>query len=96
MIGAGGKLIQSVSEECGGVSIKFPPPGKGSEKSSDKVSWIWILGCKFNFYLFMVYILFYIFLTVFSVSYLYLFIFWGLFTIVFSGGFWHYFLYDLI
>lgn len=37
MIGAGGKLIQSVSEECGGVAIKFPPPGKGSEKSSDKV-----------------------------------------------------------
>lgn len=38
MIGAGGKLIQSVSEECGGVAIKFPPPGKGSEKSSDKVT----------------------------------------------------------
>lgn len=38
MIGAGGKLIQSVSEECGGVSIKFPPPGKNSEKSSDKVT----------------------------------------------------------
>ncbi|XP_042234128.1 vigilin-like [Homarus americanus] len=34
MIGAGGKLIQSVSEECGGVAIKFPPP----EKSSDKVT----------------------------------------------------------
>ncbi|XP_069948284.1 vigilin isoform X2 [Cherax quadricarinatus] len=34
MIGAGGKLIQSVSEECGGVSIKFPPP----EKTSDKVT----------------------------------------------------------
>lgn len=34
MIGAGGKLIRSVSEECGGVAIKFPPP----EKSSDKVT----------------------------------------------------------
>ncbi|XP_071529081.1 vigilin isoform X2 [Panulirus ornatus] len=34
MIGAGGKLIQSISEDCGGVAIKFPPP----EKSSDKVT----------------------------------------------------------
>ncbi|MCL4139924.1 UNVERIFIED_CONTAM: hypothetical protein GTU68_041720 [Idotea baltica] len=34
MIGAGGKLIQSISEECGGVSIKFPPP----ESKSDKVT----------------------------------------------------------
>ncbi|KAG0729485.1 Vigilin [Chionoecetes opilio] len=38
MIGAGGKLIQSVSEECWRVSIKFPPAGKGGEKSSDKVT----------------------------------------------------------
>ncbi|XP_037797231.1 vigilin-like [Penaeus monodon] len=34
MIGAGGKLIQSISEECGGVAIKFPPP----ESRSDKVT----------------------------------------------------------
>jgi len=34
MIGAGGKLIQSISEECGGVAIKFPPP----EAKSDKVT----------------------------------------------------------
>merc|ERR1719273_17005 len=25
MIGAGGKLIQSISDDCGGVAIKFPP-----------------------------------------------------------------------
>lgn len=34
MIGAGGKFIQSISEECGGVSIKFPPP----ESKSDRVT----------------------------------------------------------
>lgn len=34
MIGAGGKLIQSISEECGGVAIKFPP----HEAKSDKVT----------------------------------------------------------
>ena len=33
MIGSGGKLIQSVMDDCGGVSIKFPPP----ESKSDKV-----------------------------------------------------------
>jgi len=32
MIGAGGKLIQSISEECGGVAIKFPPPDAKSDK----------------------------------------------------------------
>jgi len=32
MIGAGGKLIQSISEECGGVAIKFPPPDQHSDK----------------------------------------------------------------
>lgn len=32
MIGAGGKLIQSISEECGGVAIKFPPPDAHSDK----------------------------------------------------------------
>lgn len=32
LIGAGGKLIQSISEECGGVSIKFPPPDSKSDK----------------------------------------------------------------
>ncbi|KAK7086534.1 hypothetical protein SK128_008145 [Halocaridina rubra] len=32
MIGAGGKLIQSISEECGGVAIKFPPPDARSDK----------------------------------------------------------------
>lgn len=34
MIGAGGKLIQSVMDDCGGVSIKFPP----AENNSDKVT----------------------------------------------------------
>jgi hypothetical protein len=34
MIGSGGKLIQSVMDDCGGVSIKFPP----SESKSDKAS----------------------------------------------------------
>lgn len=33
LIGAGGKLISSIMEECGGVSIKFPP----TESKSDKV-----------------------------------------------------------
>ena len=33
MIGSGGKLIQSVMDDCGGVSIKFP----GSDSKSDKV-----------------------------------------------------------
>ena len=36
MIGSGGKLIQSVMDDCGGVSIKFPPP----ESKSDKVHWM--------------------------------------------------------
>ena len=31
-IGAGGKLIQSIMEDCGGVQIKFPPPESGSSK----------------------------------------------------------------
>ncbi|XP_076054775.1 satellite-binding protein 1 Dp1 [Oratosquilla oratoria] len=34
MIGSGGKLIQSISEDCGGVAITFPP----SESKSDKVT----------------------------------------------------------
>ena len=34
MIGAGGKLIQSISDDCGGVAIKFP----AAEANSDKVS----------------------------------------------------------
>lgn len=34
IIGAGGKLINSIMEECGGVSIKFPTP----ESKSDKVT----------------------------------------------------------
>ncbi|XP_055915832.1 vigilin isoform X1 [Eupeodes corollae] len=34
LIGAGGKLISSIMEECGGVSIKFPT----SESKSDKVT----------------------------------------------------------
>ncbi|XP_045484905.1 vigilin [Pieris rapae] len=33
LIGAGGKLIHSIMEECGGVLIKFPP----AESDSDKV-----------------------------------------------------------
>jgi len=32
VIGAGGKLIQSIMSECGGVSIKFPENGSGSDK----------------------------------------------------------------
>jgi len=32
MIGAGGKLIQSIMSECGGVAIKFPTPNSGSDK----------------------------------------------------------------
>merc|ERR1719187_2882835 len=32
MIGAGGKLIQSIMSECGGVAIKFPTSGSGSDK----------------------------------------------------------------
>lgn len=31
-IGAGGKLIQSIMEDCGGVQIKFPPSESGSSK----------------------------------------------------------------
>jgi len=31
-IGAGGKLIQSIMEDCGGVQIKFPPSDSGSDK----------------------------------------------------------------
>lgn len=34
LIGAGGKLIHSIMEECGGVTIKFPP----AESNSDKVT----------------------------------------------------------
>ncbi|XP_063232691.1 vigilin [Bacillus rossius redtenbacheri] len=34
LIGAGGKLIHSIMEECGGVAIKFPP----SDSNSDKVT----------------------------------------------------------
>jgi len=32
MIGAGGKLIQSISDDCGGVAIKFPPSNSNSDK----------------------------------------------------------------
>jgi len=32
MIGAGGKLIQSISDDCGGVAIKFPAPDAHSDK----------------------------------------------------------------
>lgn len=34
IIGAGGKLIRAIMEDCGGVAIKFP----GAETKSDKVS----------------------------------------------------------
>jgi hypothetical protein len=34
LIGAGGKLIHAIMEDCGGVAIKFPQ----AESSSDKVS----------------------------------------------------------
>ncbi|KAL1137858.1 hypothetical protein AAG570_009554 [Ranatra chinensis] len=33
LIGVGGKLIRSIMDDCGGVTIKFPPP----ESKSDKV-----------------------------------------------------------
>ncbi len=32
MIGAGGKLIQSIADDCGGVTIKFPDSGSNSDK----------------------------------------------------------------
>merc|ERR1719483_1503645 len=32
VIGAGGKLIQSIMSECGGVAVKFPENGSGSDK----------------------------------------------------------------
>ena len=32
VIGAGGKLIQSIMSECGGVAIKFPEANSGSDK----------------------------------------------------------------
>jgi len=35
VIGAGGKLIQSTMTECGGVAIKFPDIGSGSDLLSD-------------------------------------------------------------
>merc|ERR1719334_99418 len=34
MIGAGGKLIQSIMDDCGGVHIKFPEAKSGSDKVS--------------------------------------------------------------
>lgn len=43
LIGAGGKLIHSIMEDCGGVIIKFP----NVETKSDKVSYfIFILNRK--------------------------------------------------
>ncbi|BES96901.1 Hypothetical protein domain [Nesidiocoris tenuis] len=32
LIGAGGKIIRSITEDCGGVQIKFPPPDSNSDK----------------------------------------------------------------
>lgn len=32
LIGAKGRLIRSIMDECGGVSIKFPPEGTNSDK----------------------------------------------------------------
>ncbi len=46
MIGSGGKLIQSVMDDCGGVSIKFPPP----ESNSDKVKTCLITQDTCHFY----------------------------------------------
>lgn len=34
IIGSKGRLIRSISEECGGVKIRFPPEGSGSDKVS--------------------------------------------------------------
>ena len=37
IIGAKGKLIRSIMEDCGGVTISFPPEGSNSgEQSSEK------------------------------------------------------------
>ena len=46
MIGAGGKLIQSIMDDCGGVSIKFPP----SEANSDKVTIFFSSPIQVTFY----------------------------------------------
>lgn len=32
IIGAKGRLIRSIMEDCGGVSIKFPPGGSNNDK----------------------------------------------------------------
>jgi len=32
VIGAKGRLIRAIMDECGGVSIKFPPEGSNSDK----------------------------------------------------------------
>lgn len=47
LIGPGGKLIHSISEECGGVQIKFPT----SESKSDKVRPKSRISCPWNWYI---------------------------------------------
>ena len=38
IIGAGGKIIQSIMDDCGGVHIKFPEAKSGSDKVTFKMS----------------------------------------------------------
>jgi Polyribonucleotide nucleotidyltransferase (polynucleotide phosphorylase) len=44
LIGTKGKLIQSIKDECGGVTIKFPP----QESKSDKVGKSKFMKCYTN------------------------------------------------
>lgn len=49
LIGPGGKLVHSISMECGGVQIKFP----SAESKSDKVGFFYLLlGYYFTFCIF--------------------------------------------
>ena len=54
MIGAGGKLIQSISDDCGGVAIKFPPSNSNSDKVKiffKKIKGQLITKCLFGVFL---------------------------------------------
>ena len=51
MIGSGGKLIQSVMDDCGGVSIKFPPPESKSDKVRQMIEIIVLCFIVMNVYL---------------------------------------------
>lgn len=47
-IGAGGKLIQSIMEDCGGVQIKFPVAESGSDKVCYRVRFFCCFICNFH------------------------------------------------